>query len=143
LQTKPPNKGTFKNLNVYNVEKYNYRTEIKYKIFVRGSQSIFCARSVIYKYQQIFIQKSTFWRRVCYQNLIKNMARIIKFEKHDCAPRPQVSAYLNNKVISNRTFNPFDERDWAVKFKVRSGPTVMVLDGEESNTVSLVSSQKN
>ena len=58
-------------------------------------------------------------------------ARIIKFEKNDCAPCAQVSAYLDSKGISYETINPFDEPELAVKFKVRTVPTLIVLDGEE------------
>lgn len=59
------------------------------------------------------------------------MARIIKFEKNDCAPCAQVSAYLDNKGISYETVNPFDSPELAVKFKVRTVPTVIVLDNDE------------
>ncbi|ERJ58554.1 glutaredoxin family protein [Sphingobacterium paucimobilis] len=59
------------------------------------------------------------------------MARIIKFEKNDCVPCDQVSAYLDNKGISYERVNPFDEPELAVKFKVRTVPTVIVLNGEE------------
>jgi thioredoxin 1 len=59
------------------------------------------------------------------------MARIIKFEKNDCAPCAQVSAYLDNKGISYETVNPFDEPELAVKFKVRTVPTVIVLENDE------------
>lgn len=59
------------------------------------------------------------------------MARIIKFEKNDCAPCAQVSAYLYNKGISYETVNPFDEPELAVRFKVRTVPTVIVLENDE------------
>ncbi|MFD1164684.1 glutaredoxin family protein [Sphingobacterium daejeonense] len=59
------------------------------------------------------------------------MARIIKFEKNDCAPCAQVSAYLDNKGISYETVNPFDEPELAVRFKVRTVPTVIVLENDE------------
>lgn len=59
------------------------------------------------------------------------MARIIKFEKNDCAPCAQVSEYLDNKGVSYETINPFDEPELAVKFKVRTVPTLIVLEGEE------------
>ncbi|MCT1523378.1 glutaredoxin family protein [Sphingobacterium hotanense] len=58
------------------------------------------------------------------------MARIIKFEKNDCAPCAQVSAYLDNKGIAYETINPFDEPELAVKFKVRTVPTVIVLEND-------------
>jgi len=59
------------------------------------------------------------------------MARIIKFEKNDCAPCAQVSAYLDNKGISYETVNPFDEPELAVKYKVRTVPTLIVLENDE------------
>ena len=59
------------------------------------------------------------------------MARIIKFEKNDCAPCAQVSAYLDSKGIAYETTNPFDEPELAVKFKVRTVPTVIVLENDE------------
>jgi len=59
------------------------------------------------------------------------MARIIKFEKNDCAPCAQVSAYLDNKGIAYETINPFEEPELAVKFKVRTVPTVLVLEEDE------------
>lgn len=58
------------------------------------------------------------------------MARIIKFEKNDCAPCEQVSAYLDNKGIIYETINPFDKPELAVKFKVRTVPTVIVLEND-------------
>ena len=59
------------------------------------------------------------------------MARIIKFEKNDCAPCAQVSSYLDSKGVSYETINPFDEPELAVNFKVRTVPTVLVLEEEE------------
>jgi len=59
------------------------------------------------------------------------MARIIKFEKNDCAPCAQVSAFLDNKGLSYETINPFDEPELAVRFKVRTVPTVIVLENDE------------
>lgn len=59
------------------------------------------------------------------------MARIIKFEKNDCAPCAQVSAYLDNKGVSYESINPFEEPELAVKFKVRTVPTVLVLEEDE------------
>lgn len=59
------------------------------------------------------------------------MARIIKFEKNDCAPCAQVSAFLDNRGIAYETINPFDQPDLAAKFKIRTVPTVLVLNDEE------------
>ena len=59
------------------------------------------------------------------------MARIIKFEKNDCAPCAQVSAFLDNRGITYETINPFDQPDLAAKFKIRTVPTVLVLNNHE------------
>lgn len=59
------------------------------------------------------------------------MARIIKFEKNDCAPCAQVSAFLDNRGITYETINPFDQPDLAAKFKIRTVPTVLVLNDDE------------
>ncbi|PTT01514.1 thiol reductase thioredoxin [Pedobacter sp. HMWF019] len=59
------------------------------------------------------------------------MKRILKFEKNDCAPCTMVSQYLNQKGIHYETINPFDQPETAVKYKVHSVPTVIVLEKEE------------
>ncbi|HLQ98914.1 MAG TPA: glutaredoxin family protein [Sphingobacterium sp.] len=58
------------------------------------------------------------------------MSRVIKFEKNDCVPCDQVSAFLDEKGVSYERINPFDDPELAVKYKVRTVPTVLVLDGE-------------
>lgn len=55
------------------------------------------------------------------------MKKIIKFEKNDCAPCNLVSEYLDNNGVSYEKVNPFDQPELAVKYKVRSVPTVIVL----------------
>lgn len=59
------------------------------------------------------------------------MTRIIKFEKDDCAPCDQVSEFLDRKGISYEKVNPFDTPELAVRYKVRTVPTVIVLNQEE------------
>lgn len=64
------------------------------------------------------------------------MTRIIKFEKNDCAPCNQVSDFLDSKGISYEKINPFDNPDLAIRFKVRTVPTVIVLkDDEETKRI--------
>lgn len=58
------------------------------------------------------------------------MSRVIKFEKNDCVPCDQVSAFLDEKGVSYERINPFDDPELAVKYKVRTVPTVLVLDGD-------------
>lgn len=59
------------------------------------------------------------------------MRRILKFEKNDCAPCNMVSQYLLQKGIVYETINPFDRPEDAMKYKVRSVPTVIVLQEEQ------------
>ena len=59
------------------------------------------------------------------------MTRIIKFEKNDCAPCNQVSEFLDRRGISYEKVNPFDEPELAIQYKVRSVPTVIVLDQDQ------------
>lgn len=59
------------------------------------------------------------------------MTRIIKFEKNDCAPCNQVSEYLDRKGINYEKVNPFDKPELAIQYKVRTVPTVIVLDQEQ------------
>ena len=59
------------------------------------------------------------------------MTRIIKFEKNDCAPCDQVSNFLDSKGISYEKVNPFDKPELAIQFKVRTVPTVIVLDDNQ------------
>jgi len=59
------------------------------------------------------------------------MTRIIKFEKNDCAPCAQVSAFLDNKGVRYEAVNPFDQPDLAARLRIRSVPTVIVLKNEE------------
>ncbi|WP_442592118.1 thioredoxin family protein [Pedobacter sp. AW31-3R] len=59
------------------------------------------------------------------------MKRIIKFEKDDCSPCNMVSEYLDRKGIVYETINPFNEPELAMQFRVRSVPTVILLEKEE------------
>ncbi|MFT4169347.1 MAG: thioredoxin family protein [Dysgonomonas sp.] len=60
------------------------------------------------------------------------MNKIIKFEKTDCNPCVMVSQYLDSKSISFEAINPFDNPELAVKYKVRSVPTTILLkDNDE------------
>lgn len=58
------------------------------------------------------------------------MKKIIKFEKPGCQPCEMVSAVLGEVGVNFESVNPFDQPDMAVKYKIRSVPTVLVLDGE-------------
>ena len=59
------------------------------------------------------------------------MTRVIKFEKNDCAPCNQVSEFLDQRGISYETVNPFDKPELAIQYKVRTVPTVLVIEQEQ------------
>lgn len=59
------------------------------------------------------------------------MKRIIKFEKEDCRPCVLVNEFLSSKKISYEIVNPFDEPETAIKYKIRSVPTTLLLENEE------------
>ncbi|MFT4071596.1 MAG: thioredoxin family protein [Dysgonamonadaceae bacterium] len=59
------------------------------------------------------------------------MKRIIKFEKEDCRPCVLVNEFLSGKKISYEIVNPFDEPETAIKYKIRSVPTTLLLENEE------------
>lgn len=54
--------------------------------------------------------------------------QVIKFEKENCAPCVQVSEHLNRIGVEYETINPYDTPEEAAKYKVRSVPTVLVID---------------
>ena len=57
--------------------------------------------------------------------------RVIKFEKQNCSPCEQVSKWLDERGIKYETINPYDTPESAVKYRVRSVPTVLVYEGAE------------
>ncbi len=59
------------------------------------------------------------------------MKKLIKFEKNDCNPCAMVSELLEKNGISYERINAFDNPEMAMKFKVRTVPTVILVDGEE------------
>ena len=64
------------------------------------------------------------------------MTRIIKFEKNDCTPCNQVSDFLDRKGIDYEKINPFDKPELAIQYKVRTVPTVIVLNqGQETQRI--------
>ena len=57
--------------------------------------------------------------------------RVIKFEKQNCSPCEQVSKWLDERGIKYETINPYDTPESAVKYRVRSVPTVLAYEGAE------------
>ena len=56
------------------------------------------------------------------------MKKIIKFEKNDCNPCAMVSDLLDKKGVEYERINPFDNPEIAVKYRVRSVPTVILFE---------------
>ena len=60
------------------------------------------------------------------------MKKIIKFEKKDCNPCQMVSAWLDVREIEYERIDAFDNPMAAAEMKVRSVPTVILVeDGKE------------
>lgn len=58
------------------------------------------------------------------------MKKLIKFEKDNCKPCEFVTQYLNDKGVEFEAINAYDNPMKASKMKVRSVPTLMLLDDE-------------
>ena len=58
------------------------------------------------------------------------MKRIIKFEKNDCNPCAMVSEFLDRKGVEYERVNAFDNPEMAMKFKVRTVPTVILMEND-------------
>lgn len=59
------------------------------------------------------------------------MKKIIKFEKADCNPCLMVSEYFKANSIPFDAVNPFNDPEIAVKYKIRSVPTTLLVEGDE------------
>lgn len=59
------------------------------------------------------------------------MTKIIKFSKPGCQPCELASNLMQDLGLSYEEINPFDQPDLAVKYQIRSVPTVLILDGEK------------
>ena len=58
------------------------------------------------------------------------MKRITKFEKNDCNPCAMVSEFLDRKGVEYERINAFDNPEMAMKFKVRTVPTVILMEND-------------
>lgn len=54
----------------------------------------------------------------------------MKFEKEDCSPCAMVSELLDKNGVEYEKINPFNNPELAVKFKVRSVPTTILIDND-------------
>lgn len=61
--------------------------------------------------------------------------KLIKFEKDDCVPCKNVSMFLDSKNVVYEKINPFNDPEMAIKYKVRSVPTVILLDDDGSEII--------
>ncbi len=59
------------------------------------------------------------------------MKKIIKFEKNDCNPCAMVSDLLDKSGVEYEKINPFDSPELAVKYKIRSVPTVILFEHDQ------------
>jgi SPBc2 prophage-derived thioredoxin-like protein yosR len=59
------------------------------------------------------------------------MKKLIKFEKADCNPCVMVSDLLDKSGVEYEKINPFNNPELAMKYKVRTVPTTILLDQDE------------
>jgi thioredoxin 1 len=60
-----------------------------------------------------------------------NMKKIIKFEKNDCNPCAMVSDLLDKSGVEYEKINPFNNPELAVRYKIRSVPTVILFEQDQ------------
>lgn len=58
------------------------------------------------------------------------MKKIIKFEKENCNPCVMVSEYFNKLSICFDAVNPFNQPEMAMKYRIRSVPTTLLLEDD-------------
>ena len=58
------------------------------------------------------------------------MALFLKFSKPNCVACDQLAAWLNTNRIDYTEINPFDNPELAGKYKIRTVPTLLVLENE-------------
>lgn len=66
------------------------------------------------------------------------MKKLIKFEKENCKPCEMVSDYLSSKNVEFEAINAYDNPMKASKMKVRSVPTLMLIDTEGNEIKRIV-----
>ena len=59
------------------------------------------------------------------------MKKILKFEKNDCNPCALVSDLLDKSGVQYEKVNPFNNPELAMKYKVRSVPTVILVEQDQ------------
>ena len=59
------------------------------------------------------------------------MKKLIKFEKADCNPCMMVSDLLDKSGVEYEKVNPFNNPELAMKYKVRTVPTTILVDQDE------------
>jgi SPBc2 prophage-derived thioredoxin-like protein yosR len=66
------------------------------------------------------------------------MKKLIKFEKENCKPCEFVTQYLNSKGVEFEAINAYNDPMRASKMKVRSVPTLMLIDTEGNEIKRIV-----
>ncbi|MCL4640124.1 MAG: thioredoxin family protein [Olivibacter sp.] len=60
--------------------------------------------------------------------------RLIKFEKDACQPCEMVSRFLDENYVDYERINAFNDPDQARVYKVRTVPTVILMEGNTELT---------
>lgn len=58
------------------------------------------------------------------------MKKLVKFEKDGCTPCSMVSAWLDKRNVEYEKVNAFDDPMRAAQAKVRSVPTLILMEGD-------------
>lgn len=63
--------------------------------------------------------------------MVMKKKRILKFSKDNCLACDQLATWLDKKGIDYETYNPFDHPELAGQYKIKSVPTLIVLNDKE------------
>jgi thioredoxin 1 len=59
------------------------------------------------------------------------MKKVLKFEKDECNPCVLVSDFLTKNNINFEKIDAYNEPEMALKFKIRSVPTTLLVNDDE------------
>lgn len=57
--------------------------------------------------------------------------KLLKFSKANCIPCEQLAQWLDKNQIIYEDINPFDNPELAGKYKVRTVPTLLLIEDQE------------
>ena len=63
------------------------------------------------------------------------MRKVIKFEKNDCIPCKSLGQWLDDNNVEYTAVNAFDDPGLAGRYKVRSLPTLLIVEGSDDMVI--------